>query len=284
MLKKIIFVLISFVHFTNNLMSQQNQNPASPLPFSKTISANGFVFISGQVGIDEVTGKLINSSFEAEVQQLMKNIGILLNKENLEYKDLVSVTIYLKSMDNYQIVNKVYSSYFTGTFPSRVCIAVADLPAKANIEIAATAKIEKTSTERNKETVKLFLETVRSGKSPEKASLFMTDTVLAHQMNAEEQTTVKRTAQNYSDHVKEFLTMYGNFSFEITELISEGDKVYVRWIQKGKHLTEIDGYTATGKPLTEIASAVYRLDHNKIIEYWIQIDRLGFEKQLQLNK
>ncbi|HET9432078.1 MAG TPA: ester cyclase, partial [Chitinophagaceae bacterium] len=92
------------------------------------------------------------------------------------------------------------------------------------------------------------------------------------------------TPQDYSEHVKEFLSVYGNFSFEISELISEGDKVYARWIQKGKHLAEIDGYAPTGKPLTEIASAVYRLDNNKIAEYWIQIDRLGFEKQLQKNK
>ena len=112
----------------------------------------------------------------------------------------------------------------------------------------------------------------------------MADTVIAHQMNAEEQVAVERTPENYSEHVKEFLTMYGNFSFEITELISEDDKVYVRWIQKGKHLTEIDGYAPTGKALTEIASAVYRLDNNKIVEYWIQIDRFGFEKQLQQNK
>jgi len=276
----IIYLLIKSI----STMAQQQENITSPLPFSKTISANDFVFISGQVGIDETTGKLVNNSFEAETQQVMKNIGILLKKERLEYKDLVSVTIYLKSMDNYQLTNKIYSSYFKGAFPSRVCIAVADLPAKANIEIAATAKIEKMPSERNKETVKLFLEMVRSGIAPDKASLFMADTVLAHQMNAEEQITVKRTPQNYSEHVKEFLTMYGNFSFEITELISDSDKVYARWIQKGKHLTEIDGYAPTEKELTEIAGAVYRLDNNKIVEYWIQVDRFGFEKQLQQNK
>ena len=103
-------------------------------------------------------------------------------------------------------------------------------------------------------------------------------------MNAEEQTTVKRNPKNYTEHVKEFLKLYGNYSFEITELIADCDRVYARWIQKGKHLVEIDGYEATGKPLTEIASCVYRLENGKIVEYWIQIDRLGFEKQLQQNK
>ena len=136
----------------------------------------------------------------------------------------------------------------------------------------------------NKAIVKLFLEQVRSGKRPDNARSFIADSVLAHQMNSEEQTTIKRTPQNYADHVREFLKMYGNFLFEITELIADGDKVYARWQQTGKHLTEIDGYAPTGRPLTEIASCVYRLENGKIIEYWIQIDRLGFEKQLQQNK
>ena len=138
--------------------------------------------------------------------------------------------------------------------------------------------------ESNEKTIRLFLETVRSGKEPDKANLFMADTVIAHQMNAEDPIAIKRTPENYSEHIKEFLAMYGNFSFEITELISQGNKVYARWIQKGKHLTAIDGNAPTGKALTEIGSAVYRLHKNKIVEYWIQLDRFGLEKQLQQNK
>ena len=137
--------------------------------------------------------------------------------------------------------------------------------------------------QKNKKIVKLFLETVRSGKSPENVSFYMSDKVIAHQMNAENQTTIQRTPSDYKEHIQEFLEMFGEFSFEITELIAEGEKVYARWIQKGKHLTIIDDYKATGEELIEIASAVYRLDKSKIVEYWIQIDRLGFEKQLQRN-
>jgi predicted ester cyclase len=135
----------------------------------------------------------------------------------------------------------------------------------------------------NKEIVRQFLEQVRSGKFPEKASLYMADSILAHQMNAENETTVIRTPQNYSEHIEDFVQMFGQFSFEITDLIAEEDKVYARWKQIGNHLAEIDGYQPTGNPLIEIASCVYRLENNKIAEYWIQIDRLGFEKQLQQN-
>ncbi len=135
----------------------------------------------------------------------------------------------------------------------------------------------------SKEIVKAFLEEVRSGKAPEKASLYLAQTVLAHQMYAENETTVQRSPQNYADHVREFLALYGNYAFEVTELLAEGDKVYARWKQTGKHLTILEGYAATGQTLMEIASAVYRVENGKIAEYWIQIDRLGLEVQLKQN-
>ena len=264
-------------------MAQIN-NLNTVLPFSKTVSANQFLFVSGQIGMNPTTGNLVVGSFEGEVHQVMKNVESLLKENGLHFGDLVKVTIYLKDMSNYQVTNQVYSSYFTGTYPARVCIAVSELPGKANIEIAAVALNNKRQINTNKEIVKLFLEEVRSGKQPDNALYFMADNVLAHQLNAEEQTTVTRTPQNYSDHIREFLKMYGAFSFKITELIGDDDKVYARWEQTGKHLSEIDGHPATGKSLTEIASCVYRLEKEKIVEYWIQIDRFGFEKQLEQNK
>ncbi|KIO76601.1 polyketide cyclase [Pedobacter lusitanus] len=133
----------------------------------------------------------------------------------------------------------------------------------------------------NKQIIKSFLEEIRSGKNPDNAYSYMADKILAHQMNAEEETTVQRTPQNYTEHIREFLSLYGRFKLEVTEIIAEDDRVYVRWKQTGKHLGTIDGHQATGKQLVEIASAVYRLEKGKITEYWIQIDRLGLEKQLK---
>jgi predicted ester cyclase len=133
------------------------------------------------------------------------------------------------------------------------------------------------------EIVREFLLVVRSGKDPNRASEYLAHLVLAHQVNAENPVTVTRTPQNYADHVGEFLKLYGPFDFQITELIGQGDKVYARWKQTGRHLAQIDGYLPTGLPLVEVASAVYRLENGKIVEYWIQIDRLGFERQLQHN-
>jgi reactive intermediate/imine deaminase len=117
-----------------------NQPSPSPrLPFRKAVASSGMLYISGQIGIDPTTNSLPATSFEAEADQVMKNLGEVLHGFGLTHDDLVSVTIYLKSMGNYSAANTVYSRYFSGDFPARVCIAVYDLPLNANIEIAAIA-------------------------------------------------------------------------------------------------------------------------------------------------
>ena len=144
-----------------------------------------------------------------------------------------------------------------------------------NITMNTTRSAEKT--------VREFLENIRSGKSPERASEFMADSVKAHQLNSENPEIVNRTPENYTQHVKEFIQAYGHYQFEITELIASDDKVYARWRQTGSQTGDVDEFKASGLPVTEIGSAVYRVFNGKIVEYWIQIDRKGTELQQQKN-
>lgn len=132
--------------------------------------------------------------------------------------------------------------------------------------------------------VRTFFEEVRSGRNPNYASSVMAEQVLAHQVISEDEVTVTRTPSDYADHVREMIEAYGEFSLEIQELLTQGDKVYVRWRQTGTHVGDVDGYTPTHLPVIEIASAVYRVENERIAEYWIQIDRLGIEKQLERNR
>lgn len=111
------------------------------LPFSEAAEAGGMLYISGQIGSDPVSGDLVNHSYAAEAGQVMKNIGLVLQRNKLQYSDLVNVTIYLTDMGNYQETNVVYRQYFTAPFPARVCIAVRELPKKASIEISAVARL-----------------------------------------------------------------------------------------------------------------------------------------------
>ena len=126
-----------------------------------------------------------------------------------------------------------------------------------------------------------FFAEVRSGKSLAHTAELMAPRVLAHQALAEGQATVERSAEDYADHVRDMRVAYGDFELRIEEMIAEGDRVYVRWRQTGKHLATIDGFAPTGRPLVELASAVYRVAEGKIVEYWIQIDRAGLRAQLE---
>ncbi|MDE2592478.1 MAG: ester cyclase [Actinomycetales bacterium] len=117
-----------------------------------------------------------------------------------------------------------------------------------------------------KELVRQFLTEVRSGKNPGAAGTFMAPTVRANQVVSETTQLIERTPQEYAEHVREMLAEYGNFQFEIDELISENEKVYARWTQ-------------IGNGVRQVTSCVYRVEQNKIVEYWIQIDRLGLQLQ-----
>ncbi|MGG0458278.1 ester cyclase [Bacillus mycoides] len=132
--------------------------------------------------------------------------------------------------------------------------------------------------------VRKFFDEVRSGNNPDYANQLMAEKVLAHQIVSEEEQTVCRIPEDYAEHVREMVEVYGNFSLEIQEFLVQGSKVYVRWKQVGMHVGEIDGYQPTGLPIIQIASAVYRVEDGKIAEYWIQIDRSGIQNQLERNK
>lgn len=132
--------------------------------------------------------------------------------------------------------------------------------------------------------VREFFEEVRSGNNPDYSNQLMAEQVLAHQIVSEVEQTVLRTPKDYAEHVREMIEAYGNFSLEIQEFLVQGNKVYVRWKQVGKHVGEIDGFPPTGLPVIEIASAVYKIENEKIAEYWIQIDRSGIQKQLERNE
>lgn len=116
---------------------QSTKLAVSPGPFSAAVKANGFLFLSGQVGIDQ-DGKLAND-FDLEVRQIFKNIEAVLSEQMLTFDNIVTVTVYLKDMQNFKRLNEIYKTYFNGYFPSRTCIAVLELPLKANVEMTITA-------------------------------------------------------------------------------------------------------------------------------------------------
>ena len=110
-------------------------------PYTPSIASNGTLYISGQIGLDPANGQLVSGGVTAELKQIMQNLLALLKEHNAGYDDLLAVTIYLQSMDDYKAVNEEYIRYFSKRLPTRTCISVTGLPFQAKIEITVTAEV-----------------------------------------------------------------------------------------------------------------------------------------------
>lgn len=112
---------------------------STTIPYSPTLKVGELLFISGQVALDPHTSTMVRSGFEDELIQVMRNLCTHLEQNGLTISHLISTTIYLKDINNFALVNGIYGSFFEEKFPTRTCIAVADLPLEANVEISAIA-------------------------------------------------------------------------------------------------------------------------------------------------
>lgn len=107
-------------------------------PFSDVVEANGFLFLSGQVGMDHKTRTLVKGGIEAETKQCIENIKAVLAQHNLSLDRVVKCTVILKDINDFSAFNEVYKTYFHNK-PARTTFAVSGLAVGANIEIEAVA-------------------------------------------------------------------------------------------------------------------------------------------------
>ncbi|WP_460972731.1 RidA family protein [Spirosoma migulaei] len=114
--------------------------PAMPYPFSMGVVSNGLLFVSGQVGTDPQTSKVVSGGVEAETAQTIQNIKSILEDAGASLDDVVSVTVYLSNMDDFAKMNTVYKQFFKeGAYPARTTIGVAKLVFGASVEMTMTA-------------------------------------------------------------------------------------------------------------------------------------------------
>lgn len=116
--------------------------PGTPAgrPFSPGIlTSDGTLYCAGQTGSDSKTGK-IPDNFEEEVKNTLENVGKILKTAGYDFKDAVSVQVYLTDMDLFARMNTVYMTYFPEPRPVRTTVGVAKLVGTAKIEITVTAK------------------------------------------------------------------------------------------------------------------------------------------------
>jgi len=108
-------------------------------PYSQAVETNGMLFISGQIPIDPVDGKIVEGGITEQTEQVMKNIGAILKEAGYAYSHVVKSTCLLSDMDNFAAMNAVYGKYYSENPPARAAYAVVKLPLGALIEIETIA-------------------------------------------------------------------------------------------------------------------------------------------------
>jgi 2-iminobutanoate/2-iminopropanoate deaminase len=112
--------------------------PAAIGPYSQAIATDGFVFLSGQLGLDPVSGDLAEG-VEAQAERALQNMAAVLAEAGLAFEDVVKTTIFLVDMADFAVVNAVYSTHMPTPPPARSTVQVAALPKAGLVEIEATA-------------------------------------------------------------------------------------------------------------------------------------------------
>jgi 2-iminobutanoate/2-iminopropanoate deaminase len=113
--------------------------PAAIGPYSQAISAGAFLYVSGQLPVNPADGKM-PEEIGAQAEASLRNIESILAEAGFSRNDVIKTTIFLKSMDDFEKVNAVYSRFFEGcVFPARSTVEVSRLPKNAGVEIEAVA-------------------------------------------------------------------------------------------------------------------------------------------------
>ncbi|GAB4440193.1 MAG: RidA family protein [bacterium] len=116
------------------------ENAPQPIgPYSQAILAGDFLFVSGQIAIDPLTGQFEEGDVRNQTKRVLENLNNILREASLSFSDIVKITIYLKEIKDFPIVNEVYEIYVSKPFPARATVEVSNLPKGALIEIDAIA-------------------------------------------------------------------------------------------------------------------------------------------------
>ena len=110
-------------------------------PYSQAIQYHKLLFSSGQIPVDPENGAIVAGGIAAQAEQVMKNIGAILEKAGTEYSSVLKTTCFLSDMNDFAAFNEVYAKYFTEK-PARSCVAVKTLPKNVLCEVEVIAVVE----------------------------------------------------------------------------------------------------------------------------------------------
>lgn len=110
-------------------------------PYSQAILANNMLYISGQIAINPYSGDLVLESIGSQTRQVIENLNAILTESGIDLNNIVKSSIFITDMEDFDIINEIYGSYFNDNPPAREVVEVSKLPKNANIMISATAVI-----------------------------------------------------------------------------------------------------------------------------------------------
>ena len=113
--------------------------PAAIGPYSQAVEEQGWVFCSGQIGLDPKSAALVAGGIEVETRRALENLREVLAQAGLAFQDIVKTTIFLADLGDFEVVNRIYGEHFSAPYPARSTVQTAALPRQARVEIEAIA-------------------------------------------------------------------------------------------------------------------------------------------------
>ena len=114
--------------------------PGAIGPYSQAIKVNGFIFVSGQIGLAPTTGELVDGGVEEQSRQALTNVKNVLAAAGSNLEKVVKTTVFLKDINDFAALNAVYGEFFGADCPARSAVQVAALPKNALVEIEVIAE------------------------------------------------------------------------------------------------------------------------------------------------
>lgn len=104
-------------------------------PYSPAVKLGDFVYLSGQIPLNPMTGEVEGTDIETQTRQVMENIRVVLHEMGLDFKHIVKTTIFMSDLQDFEKLNEVYGSYLEEPYPARSCVQIARLPKDVKVEI-----------------------------------------------------------------------------------------------------------------------------------------------------
>jgi 2-iminobutanoate/2-iminopropanoate deaminase len=113
--------------------------PAAIGPYSQAVKAGNLLFVSGQIPLDPATGAVVEGDVTVQAKQVFENVKAILTEAGADFSNVVKTTVFLKDMNDFVPMNRVYAQYYPENCPARSAVQVGRLPKDVSVEIETIA-------------------------------------------------------------------------------------------------------------------------------------------------